>query len=138
MFVSGWKWQSGIKNGPLTSPAVLWVVSVRERKPWWKKSSSNCEKISADSSLNSIASIRLCKLNFLIDLRNKNPDRLILSHLNVNSLRNKFEFLVPLVKDNIDILMLSETKLDSSLPHARFSIEGYSKTYRLFMVIYSW
>ena len=72
----------------------------------------------------------------MIDLRNKNPDRLIISHLNVNSLRNKFEFLVPLVKDNIDILMLSETKLDSFFPHAQFSIEGYSKTYRLFMVIF--
>ena len=34
MYVSGW---SGIKNGPLPSPAVLWVVSVRERKPWLKK-----------------------------------------------------------------------------------------------------
>ena len=27
--------------------------------------------------------------------------------------------------------MLSETKLDSSFPHAQFSIEGYSKPYRL-------
>ena len=27
--------------------------------------------------------------------------------------------------------MLSETKLDSSSPHAQFSIEGYSKPYRL-------
>ena len=25
------------KNGPLPSPAVLWVVSVCERKSWWKK-----------------------------------------------------------------------------------------------------
>ena len=54
-----------------------------------------------------------------------------MSHLNVNSLRNKFEFLVPLVKDNIDISMLSERKLDSSFPHAQFSIEGYSRPYRL-------
>ena len=67
-------------------------------------SSSNPHKISADSSLNSIASIRLCKSNFLNDLRKQNPTRLIISHLNVNSLGNKFEFLVPLVKDNIDTL----------------------------------
>ena len=94
-------------------------------------SASNPDKISADSSLNSIASIRLCKSNFLNDFRKQNLDRLIISHLNVNSLRNKFEFLVPLVKDNIDILMLSETKLDSSFPLAQFSIEGYSEPYRL-------
>ena len=65
-------------------------------------------------------------------LESKIPDRLIISHLNVNALRNKFEFLVPLVKDNVAILMLSETKLDSSFPHAQFSIEGYSKPYRFF------
>ena len=94
-------------------------------------SASNPGKISADSSLNSITSIRLCKSNFLNDLRKQNPNRLIISHLNVNSLRNKFVFLVPLVKGNIDILMLSETKLDSSFPHAQFSIEGYSKPYRV-------
>ena len=94
-------------------------------------SASNPDKISADSSLNSIASIRLCKSNFLNDFRKQNLDRLIISHLNVNSLRNKFEFLVPLVKDNIDILMLSETKLNSSFPLAQFSIEGYSEPYRL-------
>ena len=94
-------------------------------------SASNPDKISADSSLNSIASIRLCKSNFLNDFRKQNPDRLIISHLNVNSLRKKFEFLVLLVKDNTDVLMLSETKLVSSFPHAQFSIEGYSKPYRL-------
>ena len=60
-------------------------------------SASNPDEISADSFLNSIASIRLFKSNFLNDLRKKNLDRLIISHLNVNSLRNKFEFLLPLV-----------------------------------------
>ena len=38
---------------------------------------------------------------------------------------------MPLVKDNIDILMLLETKLDSSFSHAQFIIKGYSKPYRL-------
>ena len=57
-------------------------------------SAFNRDKISADSSLNSIASIRLCKSNFLNDLRKQNPNRLTISHLNVNALRNKFEFLV--------------------------------------------
>ena len=65
------------------------------------------------------------------DLRKQNPDRLIISHLNVNSLQNKFEFLVTLVKESIDILMLSETKLDSSFQHVQFSTEGYTKPYRL-------
>ena len=37
MFVSGRKWKSGINGGPLPSPAILWIVSVCERKYWEKK-----------------------------------------------------------------------------------------------------
>ena len=50
----------------------------------------------------------------LHNLRLKNPNRLIFSHLNINSLRNKFDLLANIVKDKIDILMISETKFDSS------------------------
>ena len=39
MFVNEWEWYSGIKDGPLPSPAVLSVASVRERKPWQQKKS---------------------------------------------------------------------------------------------------
>ena len=35
-----------------------------------------------------------------------------------------------MVKDNIDILMVSETKLDSSFPQALFGIEGYASPFR--------
>ena len=45
-------------------------------------------------------------------------------------IQNKFEFLVLLVEENIDILMLSEAKLDTSFHHAQFSVEGYSKPCR--------
>ena len=34
------------------------------------------------------------------------------------------------VKDNIDILMVSETKLDSSFPQAQFRIEGCAPPFR--------
>ena len=34
------------------------------------------------------------------------------------------------VKDNIDILMVSETKLDSSFPQTQFRIEGYAPPFR--------
>ena len=37
MLVSGWKWWSGIKNGPLPSPTVLWIVNVCEENPHIKK-----------------------------------------------------------------------------------------------------
>ena len=45
--------------------------------------------------------------------------------LNVNSIRNKFESVSYLIKDNFDIFLISESKLDSSFPNSQFSIPGY-------------
>ena len=64
-------------------------------------------------------------------LRLKNFNKLILAHLNINSLRNKFEFLISLIDDNIDILMISETKLDQSFPTNQFMTNGFSAPFRL-------
>ena len=60
----------------------------------------------------------------------KNRNRLITAHLNINSLRNKFDSLVEILHSNVDIVLISETKIDSSFPTAQFKIEGYT-TYRL-------
>ena len=49
----------------------------------------------------------------------------------INSIRNKFDNLVQQITNNIDILMISETKLDSSFPEGQFLIPGYSSPYRL-------
>ena len=46
----------------------------------------------------------------LDNLRLRNPNRLICAHLNISPLRNKFDLLVEIIKSNIDILMISETK----------------------------
>ena len=66
----------------------------------------------------------------LKNTRLKNPDRLIIAQLNINSLRNKFDSLVRMLHNDLDILLISETKTDSSFPTAQFQIEGYT-TYRL-------
>ena len=50
--------------------------------------------------------------------------------MNVNSIRNKVDMLFSMVKDNIDILMVSETILDSSFPQGQFRIEGYASPHR--------
>ena len=63
--------------------------------------------------------------------REKNPNRLICAHLNINSVKNKFVLLSDVIKNTIDILMISETKLDSSFPNGQFQIHGYSEPYRL-------
>ena len=45
-------------------------------------------------------------------LRIKNLNRVIISQININSIRNKIELLSEAVFGNIDILMVSETKID--------------------------
>ena len=56
---------------------------------------------------------------------------LIIAHLNINSLQNKFDFLVDQIKVKDDLLMISETKLDESFPHSQFKISGFSRPFRL-------
>ena len=68
---------------------------------------------------------------FLENLRWKNKNCPIIAQLNINSLRNKLGFLSLQITKYVDILLLSETKLDDSFPTGQFSLNGYSKTYRL-------
>ena len=63
-------------------------------------------------------------LTILGDLRLKNVKRIIFAHININSIRNKFHLLTSEINDKIDILMISETKLDSSFPKSEFIIPG--------------
>ena len=45
-----------------------------------------------------------------------NPNNLIIGHLNINSIRYKYECLNDIIDKNVDILLLSETKLNDSFP----------------------
>ena len=64
-------------------------------------------------------------------LRNENPYRVIIGHISINSIRNKFESLVKYVGNDLDILVVSETKIDDTFPESQFLIEGFSTSYRL-------
>ena len=48
-----------------------------------------------------------------------------MGQLNVNSVRNKFEYLKPIINLIFDIFLVSETKLDDSFPNSQFSLNGY-------------
>ena len=58
-------------------------------------------------------------------------DKLILGHLNVSRIRKKFEALTFIIDNNIDMFLISETKLDDSFPSAQFLIKGFSAPYRV-------
>ena len=92
----------------------------------------NCESISNKIILNTNTSNEANhENNILKNLRLKNSNKVIIGHININSLRNKFELLTEMVRDKVDLLMISETKLDSSFPNAQFYMKSYSKPYRL-------
>ena len=59
-------------------------------------------------------------------LREKHPNRVIIGHININSIRNKFYYLIAITKGNVDVLMISETKLDESFPSMQLNIDGYN------------
>ena len=50
------------------------------------------------------------------------PEKLIIAHLNINSIRNKFGSFSFMIENNVDILLISETKLDDSFPLGQFNI----------------
>ena len=59
---------------------------------------------------------QLWKESVLKKIQLFNVNMVVIRHTNINSIRNKFDMLSSMVKDNIDILMVSETNLDSSFP----------------------
>ena len=63
--------------------------------------------------------------NAIRTLKDIRVSRLIFGHLNINSLRNKFNFLCEQINGYIEIFMLSESKLNDSFPLGQFLIDGF-------------
>ena len=66
----------------------------------------------------------------LSEIRKSSKDKLIIGNLNLNSLPHKFDQLKLMIQGKIDILVITETKLDDSFPSSQFHIEGFTKPYR--------
>ena len=67
----------------------------------------------------------------LCSIRKRNLNKLVKVHLIINLLRLKLDSLVQKITGNVDILMISETKLNNSFLEGQFLIEGYSKPCRI-------
>ena len=59
------------------------------------------------------------------NLRLKNHKNKLFSYLNINSVPNKFKNMSSLISGNVGILIVAETKLDSSFQTAQFLIPGF-------------
>ena len=58
-------------------------------------------------------------------VRINNPSRIIFGQININSIRNKFAQLIYIVSNEIDILMVSETKLDETKTKTKTETKPY-------------
>ena len=67
----------------------------------------------------------------LMSMRSENNHKLVFDHLNINSIRNKSEFIAEHIKGNIDVLIIFETKIDNMFPLGIFLMEGFSSFYRV-------
>ena len=67
----------------------------------------------------------------LKQLRLNHPKNIIIGHLNINSIRKKFDLLKKMVAEEIDILMITEINLDDSFPASQFSLQGFCTPFRL-------
>ena len=119
----------------MTISSWLFFRSPQTRKYWTYAlsllNSKNCESISAKSILNTNTSNEAnSENNVLKNLRLKNSNKVIVGHININSLRTKFELLTEMVRDEVDLLMISQRKLDSSFTNAQFYMKSYSKPYK--------
>ena len=64
--------------------------------------------------------------------RKDNSDGLIFGNVNINSdINSRFDQMKFLLQGKVDILVLTETKLDNCFPTNQFLIKGYSKPLRL-------
>ena len=66
----------------------------------------------------------------LKNVRTENLNGLIMAYLNINSIRNKIDFLRPMISESIDVLMMAEIKIDDTFPTSQFVIEGPMKPFR--------
>ena len=64
------------------------------------------------------------------NLKLKNNYRLVIGNLNIISISNKFDDLKLITQGKIDILVLTETKADSTFPLNQFAMQGYLKPSR--------
>ena len=99
---------------------ISWETAIQNWPEGCGKSESNACSLSRVTETSDKKEFNSEHLSFL---RKKHPNRVIIGGLNINSIRNKFDHLIAITKENADTLMLSETKLDESFPSIQFNID---------------
>ena len=79
----------------------------------------------AKNSGNQLNTMQVNPTDSIRKLKLSNPHKIKLGHLNINSLRNKFESIAGVIQGTFDIFLLSETKIDESFPDKQFCLNNY-------------
>ena len=82
------------------------------------------------SSLDQITTEEEDVKSSLRSLKLRNVNRLIFGQINISSIRKNFKLLFSLVSNNIDVLLISKTKIDNTFLVSRFCAPGYSAPFR--------
>ena len=64
-------------------------------------------------------------------MRRKNLNRPIIGHININFLESKFEALKLLIENILNVLVVTETKIDESYPTSQLEINGFGTPFML-------
>ena len=97
----------------LSNAAQENYIDPKENKP------VNSSNIQEENSLDSLRKLRL-----------RNVNKVIIGNININSLPAKFDQVKEVILKNVDILVITETKLDDTFPLGQFYVEGFTMPYR--------
>ena len=70
-------------------------------------------------------------ISILNNIRVKNVNKLVIGNLNINTFAGKFYQFKIIIQGKLDIIVVTETKVDDSYPTSQFFIEGFCKPYRM-------
>ena len=70
-------------------------------------------------------------IEYLQNLRIETSGNLLIGHFKINSIRNKVDMLSYMIGNKIDILMISESKLNDTFPSSQFVIDSFTEPFRL-------
>ena len=70
-------------------------------------------------------------IEYLQNLRIETSGNLVIGHSNINFIRNKVDMLSYMIGNEIDILMISKSKLDDTFPTSQFVTDSFTEPFRL-------
>lgn len=92
--------------------------------------SNNKDNKSCNDNISNSRNLKRCETDILSNLSIRNVKKLTIGDLNMNSISEKFGQLILLVAGKVDIIIITETRLDCTFPSSQFMANGCIESYR--------